>query len=490
MAEQSLKEKTAKGLFWGGVSNGVQQVLALLFGIFLSRILSPGDYGMVGLLAIFTGIANSLQESGFSAALTNKQDITHEDYNSVFWFNSVVGIAVYVILFFSAPLIADFFGQPDLLWVSRIVFLSLLFGCFGTAQAAYLFKNLMVKERAKIDIYSLVLSNVAALIMALNGMAYWGIAIQTALYIALGTLFRWLYSPWRPTFSFSIQPLKVFFPFSVKLLLTNLFNQFSTNVFSILLGKFFTVQQVGYYTQGSKWTNMGGGLINGMITGVAQPVLAQVVDDKERQRNVLRKMIRFTAFVAFPLMFGLALVAEELIIITVTDKWLPCVPILQMLCVWGAFLPICELYKNVVISHGKSNVYLYANILFGVVQLLVLVAMVSWGILWMVAGYVVAYFFWLFAWHGFAHRCCGIRLHELLKDIVPYLLLTVLALGAGWWVATFCASMYVRFVVKVLVSAFAYLLILWQGGSVAFRESLNFLLARRNHNRKCPDNQK
>ena len=115
MAEQSLKEKTAKGLFWGGVSNGVQQVLALLFGIFLSRILSPGDYGMVGLLAIFTGIANSLQESGFSAALTNKQDITHEDYNSVFWFNIVVGIAVYVILCFSAPLIADYFGEPDLL---------------------------------------------------------------------------------------------------------------------------------------------------------------------------------------------------------------------------------------------------------------------------------------------------------------------------------------------------------------------------------------
>ena len=155
---------------------------------------------------------------------------------------------------------------------------------------------------------------------------------------------------------------------------------------------------------------------------------------------------------------------------------LPCVPILQMLCVWGAFLPICELYKNVVISHGKSNVYLYANILFGVVQLLVLVAMVSWGILWMVAGYVVAYFFWLFAWHGFAHRCCDIRLHELLKDIVPYLLFTVLALGAGWWVAAFFSSIYVRFLVKVLVSAMAYLLVLWQSGSVAFRESLNFLL--------------
>lgn len=135
MAEQSLKDKTAKGLFWGGVSNGVQQILALLFGIFLSRILSPGDYGMVGMLTIFTGFANALQESGFSAALTNKLDIKHEDYNSVFWFNIVVGIGLYVILFFSAPLIAVFFDQPDLLWVSRIVFLSFFVWLFWNSSS-------------------------------------------------------------------------------------------------------------------------------------------------------------------------------------------------------------------------------------------------------------------------------------------------------------------------------------------------------------------
>lgn len=478
MAEQSLKEKTAKGLFWGGISNGVQQLLALLFGIFLSRILSPGDYGMVGLLAVFTGIANSLQESGFSAALTNKQDITHEDYNSVFWFNIVVGVVLYALLFFAAPWIADFFGQPDLLWVSRITFLSFLFCCFGTAQAAYLFKNLMVKERALMDILTLLLSNIAALIMALNGMAYWGIAIQTALFAAIGTFFRWYYSPWRPTFSFSWRPLRAFFPFSVKLLLTNLFNQFSVNVFSILLGKFFTVQQVGYYTQGSKWTNMGGGLINGMITGVAQPVLAQVVDDRERQRNVLRKMIRFTAFVAFPLMFGLALVTEEFIVITVTEKWLACVPIMRILCVWGAFTAICELYKNVVISHGRSNIYMYANIVFGLVQLLVLIAMISWGILWMVTAYVAVYFAWLFTWHSFAHRYCGIRLVDLLKDILPYLGVTALALGVAWWASTLFESIYLRFGVKVVVAALVYMLIMWKSGSVAFRESLRFLLGR------------
>ena len=136
----------------------------------------------------------------------------------------------------------------------------------------------------------------------------------------------------------------------------------SLNVFSILLGKFYTVQQVGYYSQAYKWMTMGGGLINGTIIGVAQPVFAQIIAEKERQVQVFRKMVRFISFVAFPLMFGLALIAKELILITVTDKWEPCVPILRILCVWGAFAPICELYKNVVISHGRSNIYLWSNV--------------------------------------------------------------------------------------------------------------------------------
>lgn len=478
MRKQTLKEKTAKGLFWGGVSNGVQQLLALSFGIFLSRILSPGDYGMVGMLAIFTGFANTLQESGFSAALTNKQDIRHDDYNSVFWFNIIVGSVAYLILFISAPWIARFFGQPDLLWVSRIVFLSILFGCLGTAQAAYLFKNLMVKERAKIDIYALLLSNTAALIMALNGMAYWGIAIQSALYIGLGTVLRWYYSPWRPTFSFTMQPLKSMFPFSVKLLLTNLFSQISMNVFSVLLGRFYTVQQVGYYTQGSKWTTMGGGLINGMISGVAQPVFAQVVSEKERQVQVLRKMIRFTAFVAFPLMFGMALVAEELIRIAVTDKWLPCVPIMQMLCVWGAFSPICELYKNMVISRGKSNMYLWANVSFGIMQLLLLVGMLPFGMLKMVAVYVIAYFGWLVAWHFLANRLIGITFVNVLKDIIPYLVITGLVLGCSYYIATFVENIYLRFAVKIFTAALLYVCIMWSTKSVVFQECMGYVLKR------------
>ena len=175
MAEQTLKEKTAKGLFWGGLSNGVQQVLNALFGLILARVLDASDYGMVGMLAIFSAIASTIQESGFTAALTNQKEIKHEDYNAVFWFSSLTGVLFYLILFFCAPLIAEFYDKPELIGLSRIVFLGFLFGGFGIASNAYLFKTLMVKERAKIDIVSLICSGFIGVTLALNGFAYYGL---------------------------------------------------------------------------------------------------------------------------------------------------------------------------------------------------------------------------------------------------------------------------------------------------------------------------
>ena len=293
MAEQTLKEKTAKGLFWGGLSNGVQQVLNLVFGLMLARILDASDYGMVGMLAIFSAIASTIQESGFTAALTNQKEIRHEDYNAVFWFSTLTGVLFYLILFFCAPLIAQFYDKPELIGLSRIVFLSFLFGGFGIASNAYMFKMLMVKEKAKIDIISLICSGTIGVILALNGFAYYGLAIQTTTYIGISSLLKLYFAPWKPTFQINFSPLKSMFGFGSKLILTNIFTQISNNVFSVVLGKFYTPQQLGFYSQGQKWMGMGHQLIGGMINGVAQPVLVQVMDDKERQVLVFRKMVRF-----------------------------------------------------------------------------------------------------------------------------------------------------------------------------------------------------
>ena len=215
----------------------------------------------------------------------------------------------------------------------------------------------MVKQKTMAQIPALLLSGTVGVLMAYNGMSYWGIATQTLTFITVVNLSFWYFSPWRPTFHINFRPLKSMFGFSSKILVTNIFTQANNNILSTLLGRFFTEQEVGYYTQSNKWNTMGYSFISGTVSSVAQPVLTEVSNDPARQLGVLRKMLRFTAFLSFPAMLGLAFIAREFIVITITEKWLPCVPMLQMLCIWGAFMPIITLYSNLVISKGKSNIY-------------------------------------------------------------------------------------------------------------------------------------
>lgn len=475
MAEETLKEKTAKGLFWGGVSNGVQQVLNALFGLILARVLNASDYGMVGMLAIFSAVASSIQESGFTAALTNQKEIKHEDYNAVFWFSTLTGVLFYLILFFCAPLIANFYDKPELVSLSRVVFLGFLFGGFGIASNAYLFKALMVKERAKIDIVSLVCSGVIGVTLALNGFTYYGLAIQTVIYIGISSLLKFIYAPWKPTFRINLHPLRLMFGFSSKLILTNIFTQISNNIFSVVLGKFYSPQQLGFYSQGQKWMGMGNQLISGMINSVAQPILVQVGDDNIRQRNVFRKMVRFGAFVSFPAMLGLAFVSKEFIYIFLGEKWLSSVPFLQLFCVWGAVGYLWLLYTNLLISHGKSDIYLYGIILIGVLQLLIVGTMFSFGIYPMVIGYIGAYYVGLLYWHYFANKLISINLFDIIKDIFPYIMAIMISYLIAYLSTLYIDNVYVVFLLKILVVATVYSCIMWYGNSIVFKEVLNYL---------------
>ena len=413
---ESLKEKTAKGLFWGGFSNGIQQLLNLFFGIFLARLLNADDYGMVGMLTIFIAVAGTLQESGFTNALTNKREVTHKDYNAVFWFSTLTGITMYILLFLSAPLIADFYDKPELVPLARYLFIGFLISSSATAHNAVLFKNLMVKQKAMSQIIALTLSGIIGVIMAFNGMTYWGIATQSVVYILVVTICFWHFSPWRPTLNIDFRPLKSMFGFSSKILVTNIFTQINNNIFSVLLGKFFSEAEVGYYTQANKWNTMGHSLITGMVSGVAQPVLTEVANDAGRQRNVFRKMLRFTAFISFPAMFGLALIAHELIVISVTDKWLDSVPILQLLCIWGAFLPILSLYSNLIISKGKSDIYMWNTIALGILQVIVILLAYPYGIHTMIVAFVTVNIVWMLVWHYFVWQQIRLSLWNALKE--------------------------------------------------------------------------
>lgn len=475
MAEQSLKDKTAKGLFWGGVSNGLQQVLGLIFGIILARILNAEDYGMVSMLAIFSAIAANIQDSGFTSALINKKKIQHKDYNAVFWFSLLSGIFMYLILFLLSPLIASFYNKPQLVDLARLVFLGFVFGGASTAHNALLLKNIMAKERAKIDVFALVISGVVGLLLAILGFSYWALAIQSVLYVGIGAVLRYVYVPWRPTCSIDFSPLKEMFGFSFKVFITNVFNQINTNIFSVILGRLYNPIQVGYYAQGQKWMGMGSSFLGGMINSVSQPILSQVIDEKDRQKSVFRKMIRFGAFLSFPLMLGFSFVGEEFIHIALGAKWLPAVTFLQIFCILGAFMYVWGLLGNLLMSHGKSDIYMWGMVLTGCVQLCLILLLSSQGILAMLFAYITVYFIVMLGWILYAQKLIGITVWEIISDFIPYLGITIITFALVWLFTKNIENMYVLFILKVLLSIFLYVLFVWRMNSVIFKECVNYL---------------
>ena len=475
MTKQSLKDKTAKGLFWGGVSNGIQQLLNLFFGIFLARLLTPADYGMVGMLTIFSLIATSIQDSGFTSALANKKEIKQEDYNAVFWFSIITSCCFYTILYFLAPFIARFFNQPELTSLARYSFLGFVISSTGIAQNAYMFRNLMVKQKALSTIIGLILSGIIGIILAYNGYSYWGIATQNITYITTVMVCYWIFSPWRPNFCINLTPLRFMLSFSSKMLATNIFNHLNNNLFSIILGKYYSEKEVGYYNQANKWNYMGHSLINGMLNGIAQPVLAQVSNEKERQLRVFRKMVQFSAFISFPAMFGLSLIAPELITITITNKWIASAHILQFLCIGGAFIPIINLYSNLIISKGKSNIYMWNTITLGIIQLIIVFLTHSYGLYTMITCYLCINITWILIWHYFIYNEINYKFSSLLCDIMPFLCTATISTIASYYLTNSISNIYLLFIFKIVVACTIYISIIWLSGSQTFKECISYI---------------
>ncbi len=479
MSTPTLKEKTARGLLWGGLSNGVQQVLNLLFGIFLARELTPADYGMVGMLTVFSLIATALQESGFTAALVNKKVFKHEDYNAVFWFSIGMSGVMYLLLFFCAPLIADFYDTPELTPLARYAFLGFVFSSWGTAQHAYLYKHLMVKQRSIATISAHILSGCIGLWMAYNGYSYWGLATQNLAYIFFVTLIYWISSPWRPTFQFDFTPLREMIGFSWKMLVTRIFNHINTQVMTIILGRLYTKTEVGNYNQAYKWSSMGGLFIIGMSGSVAQPVLAEVASDKERQQKVFKKMLNFVSFVSFPLMLGLGLVSHELILITIKEKWLACVPMMQLLCISGAFMPIVDLHRHLLVSRKCANIYLWNSVVSGVSLLLCCLLASPYGIHTMTLTYVCINIGWVVVWQYFVWKEIGLTIIASLKEMAPFALVATTSMAVAWWLTKDVANIYYMFVLKVISAGACYLILSWIFNRQMMKECINYLMRKR-----------
>lgn len=453
----TLKEKTAQGLLWGGLNSGIQQLVGLAFGIVLGRLLSPSDYGMMAMISIFSLVATALQDSGFRTALTNIEHPKHEDYNSVFWFNIIMASSLYVILFLAAPLIGEYYHTPRVVPLCRYAFLSIVIASFGTAQSAYLFKHLRAKQQAEAGALAVILSSLTGVGMAFAGMAYWSLATQGLVYVGINTLLQWHFSPWRPSIhGITFAPIRRMFRFSCKILATTIMTHVNNNVLNILLGHYFTPRDTGNYNQAYQWNTKCYSLVQSMVAQVAQPVLVSLNGEESRQKDVFRKMMRFTAFITFPLLFGFGLVAKEFIVTAIGEKWLASAQLIQILCISGATMPLSTLFSNMIISKGRSGTFFWCTFTLGLVQIATMIMIWPMGIRTMVIAYTLLNTSWLLVWLFFVRRLIGYGYWMFFCDVMPFALAAAGVMGVAY-----VATMPLSNLIALLISRFIIAVVLY-----------------------------
>ncbi len=475
---ETLKEKTAKGMFWGGMNNGIQQLIGLAYGIILARLVAKSDFGVMAMINIFPLVANALKESGFTAALANLKNPTHRDYNSVFWFNIIIGFSAYIILFFCAPLIAEYYHNQDIVALCRYSFISILLSSFATAQSAFLFKNLKAKQIAKSGMAAIIISSIIGSIMAFLEFGYWALATQGITFVGTDTLLKWHYSSWRPTWNFDFEPIKSMFRFSFKILATNIINQINNNILNILLGRHYSKVETGVYNQAYNWNFKCFSLVQGMIQQVAQPVLADLNGEEDRQLKAFRKMMRFTCFLTFPMLLGFGLVSREFIIITITEEWVASAELLQILCISGAILPLCTLMSNLVISKGKSGINFWVTISLGLAQIITMALIWPYGIHTMVVSYVGLNLLWLFIWHFFTSKLIQYNIFLFLKDIMPFALSATVVMIITYYLTRNIENLYILLGARILIAALLYFAVMKIARVKILDECLSFVYSK------------
>ena len=478
MAE-TLKERVVRGMMWGGMNTVVQQGVGVLFGIILGRLLVPGDYGMIAMINIFVMIANALQISGFRTALTNLDAPRHEDYNAVFWFNIGMGCGLYALLFVAAPWIAEYYETEGLVALSRYAFLAVVVNSLGTAQYAWLFKNLRAKQQAKAGMTAVVTSSVVGVSMAYAGCSYWSLATQNIVYVAMNTAGLWVYSEWRPSVrNITMEPVRRMFRFSCKILATDVAYHINNNVLNVLLGKYFGEYRAGIYNQAYQWNFKGYNVVQNMILTVAQPVLVDLRSDGGRRLAALRKMVRFTAFLTFPLMLGFGLVADEFIRLALTEKWAASAQLLRIMCVSGAVAPVSTLLGNLVISEGKSGTYFGVTAALCVTLIGTMVALHGEGLHAMVVVYTVIISCWVFVWLAFVKRVCGYGLWQFMTDTLPFALAAVGTMTLTHFATAGIANLWLLLAARVAMAATVYFVVMKVARVRILDECLRFVLRK------------
>lgn len=421
----SLKQKTINGLSWSFIDQISNQVLTFIVGIILARLLDPHEFGLIGMVAIFIAISESFINSGFSSALIRKKDCTDTDYSTIFYFNLTVGLFFFSILYISAPAISSFFNEPELTKIVRVLAFILIIDSLTIIQRTILTKRIDFKLQTRISIIASTVSGALALIMAYQGFGVWSLVIQQLSRQILNSFFLWLWNNWRPKLIFSWISFKSLFSFGSKLLVSGLIDTIYKNIYYLIIGKFFSSQELGYYTRAQQFKNIPSQNLNGVISRVSYPVLSSIQDDKARLKLNYQRLIRSTMFITFILMLGMAAIAEPMVITLIGEKWRPSIIYLQMLCFVGMMYPLQALNLNMLQVSGRSDLFLKLEIIKKGLAIPTILIGIYLGIKVMIAGMIINSFVAYYLNSYWSGRFVGYSMREQIADITPSFLIAL-----------------------------------------------------------------
>ncbi len=461
MNDRITKSKVLSSLFWKLMERGGTQGIQFIVQIILARLLLPEDYGIIALVIIFTSIANVFVQSGLNTALIQKKDADEADFSSVFYLSLVIACLIYIVLFFAAPFIAAFYVIPEITPVIRVLSIILFFGAFNSIQNAVIARSLQFKKLFFSSTGAILISGTVGIYMAYTGFGVWALVGQQLTNQLFITLILWFTVKWRPQLLFSLVKVKGLFSFGWKLLVSALIDTVYRDLRSLIIGKMYNPAMLGFYNRGQQFPQLLITNINGSIQSVMLPVLSSQQDNKPRVKDIMRRAIVTSSFIIFPMMVGLAVTAEPLVKLLLTDKWLPCVPFLQIFCAVYALMPIHTANLQAINALGRSDIFLKLEIIKKIMGLSILAVTVFYGVYAIALGQVLSGVISTFINAYPNKKLLNYSYVEQWKDIMPSLLLSLVMGAVVYSLKWLGLSVLLTLIIQVFAGVILYVGLAW-----------------------------
>ncbi|MDM0890783.1 lipopolysaccharide biosynthesis protein [Clostridium perfringens] len=462
MGTDALKKKTLTGLFWTFTEVISNQGIQFLIQIFLSRLILPEEFGLIGMITVFIAISNSIIDSGFSNALIREKEVNQNDYSTVFYFNLITAIVIYVILYFSSPMISVFFAQPKLSLILRVLAITIIINAFGIIPRAILTRKINFKAQMIINISSSLVSGFIAIILAYKGFGIWSLVFRTIIMQFMQALMLSIVNKWRPSLVFSKNSFEKLFGFGWKLLVSGLIDTIYNNLYYMVIGKMYSASDLGYYTNAQKLRDIAATSISTAVQKVSYPVLSCMQNEEEVLKNMYKKIIKSSVYITFPVMFGLAIVARPLILILFGDNWSKSIIYFQILCLAGMLYPLHAINLNILQVKARSDLFLKLEILKKCVSIiLIAIAILSkWGVIGLIWMQVVSSVISFFINSYYSKSIIGYSTLNQMKDILPILIITLFMGITTYFIGTFVPNYnFIKILIQISFGSIFFIVI-------------------------------